>query len=132
MNTLHDKTITNIISTDENVNDYDNCLVFTSLGELFSIAISTGIPISIKKDLFLASSVDAQLDNQKIIAITNKETIKHTDSALVAAWDIYDCEKFISMTTLEKRAGKLFFFPLFFLLNIFIYNFLKQFYVLVV
>lgn len=131
MNTLHDKTITNIISTDENVNDYDNCLVFTSLGELFSIAISTGIPISIKKDLFLASSVDAQLDNQKIIATTNKESIKCTDSSLVAAWDIYDCEKFISMTTLEKRAGKLFSFTCFFL-NIFTYNFLKQCYVLVV
>lgn len=104
--TIDYKTITNVISTDENISDCDQCLVFMSLGELFAMAITTGLPISIKKDLFLASSVDAQLNNQNIIATTSQESIRCADPVVaVAAWDIYDCEKFISMTILEKRAG---------------------------
>ena len=103
---IHDTTIVNIVSTDDNVRDYDKCLVFVSLGEIFSIALTTGLQITITKDLFLESSVDAELCNQQIIAKATKQMIKSNDSVAVAAWDIYDCDKFISMTILEKRAGK--------------------------
>ena len=103
---MNDTTIVNIISTDDNVGDHDKCLVFVSLGEFFSMALTTGLPITIQKDLFLASSVDADLSNQQIIAKAIKQSIKGTDSVAAPAWDIYDCNKFISMTILEKRAGK--------------------------